>query len=257
MISSLPMYDRPETRAAYDRLWARIRDELTLLWKDLPQVRYPLPETLTHDGDPWDHWRNPGLVLSQTCGLPYRTVLHPNVTLIGTPDYGLPGCRPGFYNSVLVMQTQNARPDPTDWTHLTLAVNDTRSQSGWAAPLTFMDTLGLSFAGTRLTGSHQNSARAVAEGQADIAAIDAQTWRMIQRWDAWSDTLTEVARTTPTPGLPLISGQPDGRDDLHFATHHHFANLPAEDAAVLDVKGLITIAKEDYLAVPTPVSAVK
>ena len=62
---------------------------------------------------------------------------------------------------------------------------------------------------------------------------------------------------TPTPGLPLISGQPDGRDDLHFATHHHFANLPAEDAAVLDVKGLITIAKEDYLAVPTPVSAVK
>ena len=246
------MYDRPETRAAYDRLWTRIRSELTLLWMDLPQAGYPLPERLTHDGDPWDHWRDPGLVLSQTCGLPFRSVLHPNVTLIGTPDYGLPGCRPGYYNSVLVMQTKKARSDPTDWTGLTLAVNDTRSQSGWAAPLSFMQSLGLSFAGTRPSGSHQNSARAVADGEADIAAIDAQTWRMIQRWDAWSATLSEVARTPETPGLPLISGQPDGRNDLHFATSQTLANLPPEDAAALDIKGLVTISKDAYLAVHSP-----
>ncbi len=252
MIASLPMYDRPETRAPYDRLWTRIRDELRLMWKDLPDVGYPLPQTLTHDADPWDHWRARDLVLSQTCGLPYRSELHPKVILIGTPDYHLPGCRPGYYNSVLVMRAENACDDPCDWIDLILAMNDARSQSGWAAPQTFMDTLGLSFSKTILSGSHRNSARAVANQTADIAAIDAQTWRMIQRWDRWSDSLTEVARTAETPGLPLISAMPDGRNDLHYAVGHHFANLPAQDTALLDVRGFVTIPQSAYLNVPTP-----
>ena len=108
MIASLPMYDRPETRGPYDRLWARIRDELKLLWADRPETGYPLPEALTHNGDPWDHWQDPDLVLSQTCGLPYRSVLHPNVTLIGTPDYGLAGCPPGYYHSVFIARDPDA-----------------------------------------------------------------------------------------------------------------------------------------------------
>ncbi|MBT8459543.1 MAG: PhnD/SsuA/transferrin family substrate-binding protein [Boseongicola sp.] len=253
MIASLPMYDRPETRGAYDRLWTRIRDDLRAAWG----AKTPLPETLSHDVNPWDHWQSPVLLLSQTCGLPFRSALHANVTLIGTPDYGLPGCRPGYYNSVLVMNAKDATTDPEGWRNLTLAVNDPRSQSGWAAPLTFMKARGLDFASTLETGSHRNSALAVAKGQADIAAIDAQTWRMIQRWDAFAEVLSEVTRTAETPGLPLITRQPAHLRSLQATIRHHLTNLPAEDASILNTKSLITIAKEDYLAVPTPKIAVK
>lgn len=138
-----------------------------------------------------------------------------------------------------------------------VAVNDGRSQSGWAAPQAFMETRDLSFHKTSLTGSHRNSAHAVANGTADIAAIDAQTWRMIRRWDRGSETLVEVARTEETPGLPLISAMPDGRNDLHFAVSRHLANLPAKDAAILDIRSLVSISKADYLAVPTPKAVVK
>lgn len=249
MIASLPMYDRPETRGAYDRLWTRIRDELRPLWSGRQSE---IPDALTHDENPWDHWQSPDLFLSQTCGLPFRSVLHPNVTLIGTPDYGLTGCRPGFYNSVFVMNSKNARSDPSGWSHLTLAVNDPRSQSGWAAPLSFMKAHNLDFARALKTGSHRNSAMAVCEGRADIAAIDAQTWRMIQRWDAFADALREVARTPETPGLPLITHLHDGLSELRGVISHQLGALPDEDAAILDVKGLIAITKDDYLAVANP-----
>ena len=72
-----------------------------------------------------------------------------------------------------------------------------------------------------------------------------------------SEHIVEVARTEETPGLPLISALPDGRNDLHFAVSHHLANLPAKDAAILDIRSLVSISKADYLAVPTPKAVVK
>ncbi len=252
MIASLPMYDRPETRGANERLWHRIRDELRLLWKDIPEVGYPLPEHLSHPDDPWAHWQSPDLVLSQTCGLPYRTRLHGKVRLVGTPDYGLPGCAPGFYNSVILMRTSDPRGAPEDWPSLTLAVNTFESQSGWAAPKAQADMLGVQFGSTIETGSHLASVCAVAEGRADIAAIDAQSWRMIERWEPVAEALSEIMRTEPTPGLPLITAMPDGRSDLHFAVSQHFATLPEDDRQILDIKGFVSIHPDRYLAVPTP-----
>ena len=248
MIASLPMYDRPETRAANERLWARIRDELRLLWKDIPEVGYPLPETLEHDGDMWRHWRAPDLILSQTCGLPYREHLHGKVRLIGTPDYGLPGCPPGYYNSVLVTRPGEVR----DWPDLRLAINGYDSQSGWGAPMNHAAMLGTTFGSVVVTGAHRASAAAVAEGRADIAAIDAHTWRMIHRWDAVAEALIEVGRTEPTPGLPFITAKPDGRSDLYFAVSHHCESLPTEDRDLLGIKGFEVIHPDQYLAIPTP-----
>ena len=62
MIASLPMYDRPETAAANDRLWQGVRTRLG-----------EGPEHLVRAGDPWEHWQSPDLLLSQTCGLPFRS----------------------------------------------------------------------------------------------------------------------------------------------------------------------------------------
>ena len=99
-LASLPMYDRPETAAANDRYWQAIRTRLG-----------EGPETLTRTGELWEHWLAPDLVLSQTCGYPYRARLHGQVTLVGTPDYGLDGCPPGHYRSIFVARADDPRTD--------------------------------------------------------------------------------------------------------------------------------------------------
>ena len=52
MIASLPMYDRPETAAANDRLWQGVRERLG-----------QGPEHLTRGGDLWAQWQSPDLIL--------------------------------------------------------------------------------------------------------------------------------------------------------------------------------------------------
>ena len=95
MIAALPMYDRPETAAATDRYWGLIRDGLRAR-------EIEAPDDLTRTDDLWTLWQSPDLVLAQTCGLPFRARLHGQVQLVGTPDFGLPGCAPGYYNSVII-----------------------------------------------------------------------------------------------------------------------------------------------------------
>lgn len=250
MIASLPMYDRPETRAANDRFWNGIREVLS---GTLPErERNALPDRLDRDGDSWEIWRSPDLIFSQTCGLPYRTRLADVAVLIGTPDYGLPGCPPGRYNSVFVMRSGDGRIDPAEWPRLLLACNESGSQSGWAAPQAHLLSFGGGFDRVTLTGSHRSSAIAVAEGGADIAAIDAQTWRMILRWDGFAASLKEVARTRPTPGLPFICAAGRPRRLLRDAVATAIRELDMADRECLGLRGLADIPPEAYGETPAP-----
>lgn len=243
-LASLPMYDWPEVRGPTDRLWAGIRDGLGARGIDVPAA--------LHRGAQWNDWLNPALVLSQTCGFPYRTALHGRVALVGTPDYGLPGLPAGYYQSVLVVDA--ARPG--DWTGFVggrLAINGHDSQSGWAAPVNHAAASGLAFAAIVETGAHVRSAEAVAAGQADIAAIDAVTWRLIETWRPdLAAALRVAARTAPTPGLPLITAAGNDRALIAAAVEAAIAGLDAADRAALGVRGLVHIPAEAYLAVPTP-----
>lgn len=240
------MYDRPETAPANDRLWALIRDGLRHGGHDAPDALTRGAETL------WPQWTAPDLVLSQTCGFPYRARLHGQVTLIGTPDYGVVGCAPGHYRSVFVTRRDDARETLADFSGAPFAYNEPMSQSGWAAPQTHAAKLGLRLPPALATGGHRLSALAVAGGRADIAALDAVTWRMLERWDPVATELRVIAQTEPTPGLPFISAK--GADaDLMFATiSSAIAALGADDMAVLGLRGLVRIPPESYLAVPTP-----
>lgn len=241
MIASFPMYLRDETRAAYDRFWSGIAARLP--------SGIEAPNSLQHNSNVWDQWQSPDLLLSQTCGLPYRTVLHDKVSLIGTPDYRLPGCPAGYYNSVLVMHRDKATSDPTIWAREVLATNDKHSESGWASAQRHMSSFDMCFEAVWISGSHRASAKGVAAGIAGIAAIDAQTWRMIQRWDEWSKKLVEVARTAPTPGLPLITAYTQHTELLFNAVSRQIEALNPNDRALLDLHGFTAIPKDAYLAV--------
>ena len=246
MVASLPMYDRAEAQAANDRLWAGIRDRLAV-------AVIAAPDGLLRGVWPlWDHWTDPGLVLSQTCGLPYRARLHGAVTLVASPDYGLEGCPPGFYRSALVARADDVRANPEAFGGAALAFNEGLSQSGWGAVWEFARDRGIALRPALETGSHRASALAVVEGRADWASIDAQTWRMIGRWDGWAEGLKVLGWTRPTPALPFITAL--GRDPvpLRDALGAAVAAMSDADRAVLNLKGIAVIPASAYLAVPIP-----
>lgn len=246
MIAALGMYDRAETQGSNDRLWALIRDGMRA--KGLAA-----PEGLTRGARAyWDGWTAPDLVLSQTCGFPYRARLHDKVTLIGTPDYGVAGCPPGYYCSVLIARGDDPRRTVTEFDGAALAFNDDLSQSGWAAPQTYASVLGITLPPLIRTGGHLLSARAVAEGRAEIAALDAVTWDMIAQWDAFAKGLKVVGRTDPTPGLPYIAALGTHTALLFDIMAAAIAALPRLDHEVLRLKGLVRIEPATYLAIPTP-----
>ena len=245
MIASLAMYDWPEVRAEHDRLWSLIRGALA-------DEGIAAPEALTRDTRLWDLWESPDLLLAQTCGMPYRTRLHGRVALVATPDHALPGAPPGHYYSVLVTRADEPGEAP-DFLGRTLAFNGQDSQSGWAAPQNHMARQGGRFTRTLHTGAHAESALAVAEGRADIAAIDAVSWRlMTAHRPAVAGRLRVICATDPTPGLPLITAA--GRDPapLARAAAAAIAALDPADRDALGLRGLARIPAEAYLAVPTP-----
>lgn len=116
-----------------------------------------------------------------------------------------------------------------------------------------MQARGLDLRVTLQSGGHVASARAVAEGRADWAALDAVTWRLIGQHDAaLAAQLQVVGRTAPTPGLPYVTAA--GRDPapIRAAITEAIAALRPEDRAALGLRGLVQIPAEAYLALPVP-----
>lgn len=240
MIAHLGMYDLPALREHTDIYWQAIRDALG-----------DGPDTLTRAGGYWDIWQSPDLLLSQTCGYPYRAKLHGRVTLVATPDYGLPGCPPGHYNSVIIAHADDPRTMLAQFHQQRFAFNEPVSQSGWAAPMTAMQALSVSPGALVRTGAHHASAKSVADGTADFAAIDAVTWKLLREHDDMN-TLREITRTTPTPGLPYITAKHRDPGPLRIAIRQAIVDLPERTKAALHLHGLTEIPPEHYLAVPNP-----
>lgn len=249
MIASLGMYDPPALQGANDRFWTAIRDALGFG-----------PRALSRDRDLWDIWTDPALLFAQTCGYPYRARLHGRVQLIGTPDHRLEGCPPGHYRSVLVVRQDMQATRAEDLVAPRFAYNEALSQSGWAAPMTHLAGR-VQISDYVQTGAHAASAAAVAEDRADLAALDALTWSILQRSDApQTRALRVLETTTPTPALPYITAprQTSGRDAARTAqavtqaVSQAIDTLSAQDRADLHLHGLVQIPASAYLAIPTP-----
>lgn len=239
MIASLPMYWRAETADAWTRLWHALRGHAQAEGLDLPGLTAPedLPAKWT------DHWLSDTLALSQTCGLPFRTALKSKVTYVATFDFDL-GVPPGHYMSYGVVAADHAPEDPLT----TLAYNAPDSQSGWAA-VPRRDR----FKSLVETGAHAASARMVAQGKADIAYLDAVTWRILQRFTDLGTRLKVIEHTAPTPGLPLITAQPEIVAQLRRALHSAVQGLSKTDAADLGrLRGVAVLDEAAYFAVPVP-----
>ncbi|MEO1639209.1 MAG: PhnD/SsuA/transferrin family substrate-binding protein [Pseudomonadota bacterium] len=237
MIASLPMYATPLTAGGDTRFWEFIRDGLRARG-------IAAPDRLTHSPpDLIAHWRDPALVLSQTCGLPYRAALKDQVTLVGTPDYGIEGCPPGHYQSVVIARADDDRQTLSAFQGARFAYNDPLSQSGWAAlALERPEALH----GPKLqTGSHQASALAVRKGVADFVAIDVVTWRHLMAQSVTAG-LHIIHATQPTPGLPFITAKTQDPAPIFAAMNDAITALSSADQATLGLKAVIDLPPGAY-----------
>ena len=241
MIASFPMYMRDETRDACHHLYANFR----AAFKRGSQ-------RLTETHKPEGHWIDPNLLISQTCGLPYRTKFVGSVRLVGSPDHRLDGCPPGYYRSVIVARADDHRDALAQMEDATFAFNARDSQSGWAAFWTEAQAIGVTVRPQVESGAHIASATAVAEGRADLASLDAVSWSMMQEWDDWTQDLKVIGQTRPTPALPFITGLQWDRTKVAAAMEQAIEELSDADKAVLRLFGLVQLPSATYLAVPTP-----
>lgn len=229
------MYDVPANRSAHLRLWQVFQD----LVPTAPELSFPGDNLMAE-------WLSPALFLSQTCGLPFRAKLHGLVQLVATPDNQIPNCAPGHYHSVILARKGSA-PDLAA-NNFVLAYNDPLSQSGWAAA----QSIGITGTSQIQTGGHAASAEALIDGKADIAAIDALTWKFLLRDSDRMSQLTILTTTPETPTLPYITRLTQDMGSLRKSLNQAILSLDEKDRKTLQIFGLVDIKADKYLQLPLP-----
>lgn len=242
-ITALPMYDWPEARADTDAEWQDLRARLIAAGidapeaivrrnRDLPAVpggildtegRAVAPDPATLPPDELDFqtlWKHPALLFAQTCWGPMEVGLDGYVSVIGQPSYdGIEGGHGELYSSAILMQRGPTALAPTDGRAVLpldlfrgkrLAYNSLDSMSGIIALTRDLEAAGESLAifSERVeTAAHRASIVAVAEGRADVCAVDCRTWHLAQRHEPRAAEVVVVGWTARRKGLPYITSR--------------------------------------------------
>lgn len=203
MLASLPMY-LPSDNAA-QALWCDIAGLLH------ERVDSAIPEALTWPQDLLTHWRDPRLLLSQTCGYPLTTALRQQVQVVGTFSYDVPGADGIKCTSQLIRRSDDARTTLAAFAGSCLAFNSTDSQSGFNALRALVSGTQPQqpfFACALETGGHNASIEAVRVGRADMAAIDCVTLEIWKKTNpGLSGEIAVFGSTDAYTGLPLITAK--------------------------------------------------
>jgi ABC-type phosphate/phosphonate transport system substrate-binding protein len=239
MFAALPMYDRPDNRAAHDRLWGAIRD-------GLKERGVEAPEALDRETYYSDGWARPDLTLGQICNLPYRALFKGKVRRIAASDYGLEGCPPGYYRSLFVVRQGDPAARPEDLAGRSMAYSDALSQSGYGAAASWAARTGVRLNPALQTGAHIESVRAVALGKADFATIDAQTFRILTPSVPEISALRVIGATPASPGMTFITGLENDPELLREAIGAAIAGLDGTDAAILGLRGIVVLPDGAY-----------
>ncbi len=192
MFCALPWYDLPELRPALQDFWTG--------W-----ARHAGVSTgpLTHDHELYAPLGRDDLLISQTCGLVAgRPEHHPRI--LATPVFTSRGCEGPNYRSVLLLRAGSHPGEIAQLRGLRACINDPLSHSGCTALRELVPAR--SIASARVTGSHEESVRALAEGRADVAAVDCTSWALLLRHrPRLCEGLEERAWSEPAPAPPWLS----------------------------------------------------
>jgi ABC-type phosphate/phosphonate transport system substrate-binding protein len=204
-VAGLPMYDFPHLQAAHDALWTAIAERLTALGCR------GVPRQLTRDRSHRDLLRHPLLLFGQTCEYPLA-ISHPGkVALVGTPCYTAPGCAGPTYSSVVIVRADDTVEQLAGLRNRRCVVNEWDSNSGmnlFRAVIAAISDGAPFFKSVVQSGSHRNSVEQVAQGHADVAAVDCVSFAHLQRVSPEDVAkLRVLCRTPASPSLPFITAR--------------------------------------------------
>ena len=211
--ASLGMYDFPWLAAACDTFWQAMVRQLTAA--GLADV----PERLDRSRPLGAIWRDPQLLLAQTCGYPLVTGLGRAVTVVATPCYEAFGCDGASHRSLIVVPAGSAATDLAQLRGARAAINGRDSNSGMnllralVAPLS---DRGRFFGEVVTTGAHLASLAALREGRADVAAIDCVNHALVARdRPALLEGTRVMTVSAASPALPLITAASCPQAEVH------------------------------------------
>lgn len=246
-IAILPMYDFPWIAAANDALWASIAARLA-------EAGVRAPMRLTRGGDLAALWRHPALIFGQICGYPYATALKETVTLIAAPEYGFPGCEGASHRSFIVSRASDSRHALREFRSATAALNAHESNTGmnlFRAAIAPIASAAPFFSSIIVTGSHEASVAAIAEGQADLASIDCVSFALLTRGHPeLIERVAIVAESQLSPCLPYVAAAGLAGSTAAAVRQAFFAAIAdpnlAEARLALGLKGARLLSPADY-----------
>ena len=100
-----------------------------------------------------------------------------------------------------------------------------------------------------LTGSHRESVKSVAKGDATIAAIDAVSFELSKHYDPRSTSkICELGKSKAVPGLPLITSVKNAKmiPKLFYSVVEAVKALPDEQKKCLMIKGVVCAHDSEY-----------
>jgi ABC-type phosphate/phosphonate transport system substrate-binding protein len=204
-VAALPMYDLPQLKPATDAFWDAIAERLKNA--GLTSV----PASLTRTDDYQGVWRNPDLLLGQACGYPLITQLEGVVQIVATPIYGSPGCEGIEHSSFFVVNAKAEHRTLRDLRGSVCAINGFDSNTGMnllraaIAPLAEDSRF---FRSVVVTGAHYKSLEAVADGRADVAAIDCVSFAHFQHFEPdLTARVSKIGQSASTAAPPYITAR--------------------------------------------------
>ena len=154
--------------------------------------------------------------MGQTCSLPCVDFLEESARVFAFPQYSATGCGAATYSSFLVVRSDLPGEELAEFAGATATVNDPHFQSGHTSLVMELERGGhrMPFFGrARVSRAHSASIRMLAEGAADIAAIDCVSYAHFQRnGDPDVGAVRIIGRTPEAPAPPYItfgSREPD------------------------------------------------
>lgn len=209
-VAGLPMYDLPGVSVWQTAWWYGLARHFRAA--GLAGV----PQSLTRASCAADIWRHPRLLFAQTCGYPLTHGFSGRLRVVVTPCYDAPGCAGSDYTSAILVRSDSPARTVADVIGGRCAINETGSQSGCnalrAAVAPFCE-IEPPFRERVTTGAHLGSIRAVAQGRADVCAVDAVTHALLARHRAELLAGTRVLTYTErVPGLPYVTRAEAGDD---------------------------------------------
>ena len=190
----------PMLRDAWKTLFSNLHYHLR------PAMPEPLKVKFEDTGKLFD---DAGFFLGQTCGYPYTTHLQHTHQLVCAPEFDAQGCSGINYSSWLIVHSSDRRTSLEQFKNSIAVVNNFDSNSGMNIFRHAVSQVSESckfFHRVLTSGSHISSIQLVQERKADIAAIDAVTWKLAK--DAGiikSNQVRILGQCEATPGLPFVT----------------------------------------------------